>query len=184
MKYLKKHEDFLKQYETTPRKELAKLFNAKFKTEVSHKALCQKCRKLGLICPNNGRFQKGNIPANKGKKGFMGANKTSFTVGSRPKNSKKVGCIVSRKDINGSLYMHIKIAEPSKWQMLHVYIYEQKHGKIPKISFFAILHASNVELDAFWAERARRQKTGRNKTAAAGRHEKDLQKRKKPAAES
>jgi hypothetical protein len=56
--------------------------------------------------------------------------------------------------------------------------------KISRNSLFAILHASNVEPDAFWVERARRQKTGRNKTAAAGRHEKDLQKRKKPAAES
>jgi hypothetical protein len=28
--------------------------------------------------------------------------------------------------------MRIKIAEPNKWQMLHVYIYEHKHGKIPK----------------------------------------------------
>jgi hypothetical protein len=59
-----------------------------------------------------------------------------------------------------------------------------KHGKIPKISFFAILHASNIEPDVFWAERERRQKTGQNKTAAAGRREKELQKRKKSAAES
>ncbi len=28
--------------------------------------------------------------------------------------------------------MHIKVAEPNKWQMIHVYIWEQKHGKIPK----------------------------------------------------
>jgi len=59
-----------------------------------------------------------------------------------------------------------------------------KHWKFPEISFFVILHASNVEPNAFLAERARRQKTGRNKTAAAGRQEKELQKRKKPAAES
>jgi len=132
MKYLKEHEDFLKQHETTPRKELAELFNAKFQTELKHKAIGQKCIKLGLVCPNNGCFIKGNIPFNKGVKGLMKANKTSFTLGNRPMNTKKVGSIVTRKDKNGSLYMHIKVAEPSKWQMLHVYIWEQRHGKVPK----------------------------------------------------
>jgi hypothetical protein len=56
--------------------------------------------------------------------------------------------------------------------------------KNSKNFLFAMVHASNVEPDVFWAERARRQKTGRNKTAAAGRLEKELQKRKNPAAES
>jgi len=132
MKYLKKHEIFLKKHGETPRKELTELFNNKFKEEVSIKALSQKCIKLGLICPNNGQFKKGNIPANKGTKGLKGANKTSFKKGNTPGNAKKVGSIVTRKDKNGSLYMRIKIAEPNKWQMLHVYIYEHKYGKIPK----------------------------------------------------
>lgn len=132
MKYLKEHEDFLRKHEATPRKELTELFNDKFKTEVSHKALGQKCIKLGLICPNNGRFKKGSIPINKGKKGLTKANITSFSPGNRPMQTKKVGSISTRKDKNGNLYMHIKIAEPNKWQMLHVYIYEHKHGKIPK----------------------------------------------------
>ena len=132
MKYLKKHEDFLRKHEATPRKKLTELFNAKFKTQVSNNGLEQKCRKIGLVCPNNGCFKKGNIPANKGKKGLMKANKTSFSFGNRPTNAKKVGSIVTRKDKNGSLYMRIKIEEPNIWQMLHVYIYEHKHGKIPK----------------------------------------------------
>lgn len=132
MKYLKEHEDFLKKHEKTPRKKLTKLFNAKFKTQISSNGLEQKCRKLGLVCPNSGCFKKGDIPANKGKKGLTGANKTSFAPGNVPSNTKKAGSISTRKDKNGSLYMHIKIEEPNKWKMLHVYIWEQKHGKIPK----------------------------------------------------
>lgn len=132
MKYSKEHEDFLRKHEITPRKELAALFNDKFITKVSHKALSQKCINLGLICPNNGCFKKGSIPVNKGTKGLTRVNKTSFIVGNKPKNAKKVGSIVTRKDKNGSLYMRIKIAEPNEWQMLQVYIYEHKHGKIPK----------------------------------------------------
>jgi hypothetical protein len=132
MNYLKEHEDFLRKHETTPRQELAELFNAKFKTEVSHKGLSQKCVKLGLSCPNTGVFKKGSIPANKGTKGLMKGNKTSFGPGNRPTQTKKVGTVSTRRDKNGSLYMHIKIAEPNKWQMLHVYIWECKHGKVPK----------------------------------------------------
>lgn len=132
MKYLKEHEEFLKKHESTPRKELAKLFNAKFRAKVSINGIGQKCRKMGLVCPNNGCFKKGSIPANKGTKGLTKANRTSFKPGDIPLNTKKVGTISTRKDKNGSLYMHIKITEPSKWQMLHVYIWEHKHGKIPK----------------------------------------------------
>ena len=132
MTYLKIHEDFLKKHEVTPRKKLAELFNDKFKTEVSVKNLSQKCRKLGLVCPNNGCFKKGSIPANKGKKGLTGANKTSFAKGNVPPSTRKVGTISTRKDKNERPYMHIKVAEPNKWQMLHVYIWENKHGKIPK----------------------------------------------------
>ena len=132
MKYLKEHEDFLRKHESTPRKELTKIFNAKFKTEVSSNGLEQKCRKIGLVCPNNGCFKKGSIPANKGTKGLTKRNKTSFDFGNRPMNAKKVGSVVTRKNKNGSSYMCIKIEEPNKWQMLHVYIYEHKHGKVPK----------------------------------------------------
>lgn len=132
MKYLEIHEEFLRKHETTPRKKLTKLFNAKFKTEVGIGGLSQKCRKLGLVCPNNGCFKKGSIPPNKGTKGLMKRNKTSFSPGNRPMQTKKVGSISTRKDKNGYLYMHIKTAEPNKWQMLHVYIWEHKYGKIPK----------------------------------------------------
>ncbi len=149
MKYLKEHEDFLKKHETTPRKKLAELFNTKFKKEISIKGLGQKCIKIGLVCPNNGCFKKGSIPANKGTKGLMKANKTSFSSGNKPMNSKRVGSVVTRKDKNGNLYMRIKIAEPNKWQMLHVYIYENKHGKIPKgyCVIFKDKNTLNLRLD-------------------------------------
>jgi hypothetical protein len=133
MKYLKEHEDFLRKHETTPRKELTKLFNDKFKTEVTHKALGQKCINIGLSCPNNGCFKKGSIPVNKGTKGLTKRNKTSFGFGNRPMNAKKVGSVVTRKDKNGSLYMRIKIAEPNKWQMLHELArLNQKYAHIDK----------------------------------------------------
>ena len=79
----------------------------------------------------------------------MKRNKTSFGSGNRPINTKKVGSISTRKDKNGSLYMHIKIAEPSKWQMLHVYIWEHKYGEIPKghCVIFKDKNTLNTKLD-------------------------------------
>ena len=62
----------------------------------------------------------------------MKANRTSFRPGNKPMQTKKVGSISKREDSKGNVYMHIKIAEPNKWQMLHAYIWEHKHGEIPK----------------------------------------------------
>ena len=131
MKYTKEHLDFLRKHEMMSRKELAKIFNSTFCTSASRKAIAQRCRKLGLVCPYDGRFKKGCIPANKGTKGLKGANKTSFKPGNIPSNVKVIGSISYREDKNSYTYMHIKIAEPNRWQMLHVYIWEQKHGKVP-----------------------------------------------------
>lgn len=123
---------FLKEHETVPRKELTELFNAEFGTQRTHKAIEGKCKVLGLKTGRNGCFQKGSTPCNKGTKGLMKVNKTSFKKGEIPHNTKGVGSISKRKDKNGHTYMLIKIDEPNKWQMLHAYIWEHKHGKIPK----------------------------------------------------
>ena len=132
MEYSKIHIAFLKKHETTPRKELTALFNTEFGTNQTDKAIKSKCKTLGLRCGRDGCFPKGNVPFNKGTKGLTGANKTSFKRGGTPPNKKGVGSITKRKDKNGYTYQHIKIAEPNQWQMLHVYIWEQKHGKIPE----------------------------------------------------
>ncbi len=149
MKYLEIHEDFLETHEATPRKELTRLFNNRFGTNVPYKALSQKCRKIGLVCPNNGCFSRGHTPANKGTKGIMKSNKTSFQKGNTPLNIKKVGIISTIRDKNGYMYMYIKIAEPNKWQKLHLYIWEQKHGKIPKgyCVIFKDKNTLNMSLD-------------------------------------
>lgn len=75
------------------------------------------------------RFAKGNRPWNKGKKGYMGANRTSFKKGQLPHNTAKVG---DTAPIKGG-YLKIKIANPNKWQLLTHYVWEQHHGsRVPK----------------------------------------------------
>lgn len=89
--------------------------------------------KSGIDC----RFKKGNIPANKGKKGSMSPEQykkcqaTMFKKGNIPPNRREIGS--ERIDKNG--YVEIKIQDGNlnkNWIKKHRYIYEQANGKIPK----------------------------------------------------
>jgi len=87
----------------------------------------------------NFRFKKGHIPANKGKKLHEYMNpetvekvkKTCFKNGHLPKNTKEDGAISIRKDRAGRYYQFIRLSL-SKWVHLHVHLYREKYGNIPK----------------------------------------------------
>ena len=81
-----------------------------------------------------GRFKKGNKPWNKGVKGAMKTNKTSFKKGNMPATIKPVGTIVLRSNIRrkNENYYYIKVANPNKWELLHRHIWEKEKGEIPK----------------------------------------------------
>ena len=73
------------------------------------------------------RFQKGQTPWNKGVKGYMGANVTSFKKGIIPHNTRKEG--ETRTDKEG--YVLVKVGN-SKWIRKHRVIWEEANGEIPK----------------------------------------------------
>ena len=115
-------------------KELTKMINEKFNLDiqVSQKKFWKRNRRLssGL----DGRYQKGHIPANKGKHhaitGRMG--ETIFKAGHRPKNWVPVGTIRGKTD--GYLYKKVKNDGPvqERWKSLHRIIWEEAKGPIPK----------------------------------------------------
>lgn len=78
------------------------------------------------------RFQKGIIPANKGKKMdpavYAKCSRTMFKKGQIPTNHRPVGS--ERVNVDG--YIEIKVAEPNKWKLKHRVIWEQNNGPIPK----------------------------------------------------
>lgn len=90
--------------------------------------------KLGTICPEAiaHRFQKGLIPANKGKKMspevYAKAAPTMFKKGQIPHNYKEVGTEI----INADGYVQVKVADPNVWKLKHRLIWEQAHGEIPE----------------------------------------------------
>ena len=67
-------------------KEIVEIFNKKYDLEMTVKKLSSLLGRKKIKTGTTGCFRKGFIPWNKGKKGYMGANKTSFKKGNKPKN--------------------------------------------------------------------------------------------------
>lgn len=81
--------------------------------------------------PKTGRFQKGHIPHNTGKRYNMRNNGT-FDKGHLPHNTKTDGHISIRTDNKTKKqYQYIRIAL-GKWLPLHIHIWQQQHGSIPQ----------------------------------------------------
>lgn len=77
---------------------------------------------------HGGRFPKGHIPQNKGKKMspevYEKSKRTMFHKGHTPVNHRPVGS--ERINVDG--YTEIKVAEPSKWRLKQRVIYEEHYG--------------------------------------------------------
>lgn len=127
-KYTKTQFGFLKKYHKLPRQELTNMFNDKFNLNISKKAIAGVCKRKGwLRDKEHWHYQKGNIPQNKGTKGLMKANCTSFKQGNISHNKRAIGSERVTKDG----YIEIKVGEPNKWKLKHIYLWEYKNGKLP-----------------------------------------------------
>lgn len=135
------NEFLLANYQGKYSKELAEMFNKKFKTDVSPKQIKNFRRNHSLNCGLTGRFQKNHVPFNKGTKGIMKSNKTSFKKGNIPKNYKPIGS--ERINIYG--YVEVKIADPNKWETKNRFIYKKYKGDIPK--GFKVIYADGNKLN-------------------------------------
>lgn len=131
--------------------EITEMVNKRFNLElkVSQIETCKRNHKIrsGI----DSRFQKGMIPANKGKKGSMSPEQyekckaTMFKKGQAPQNHKPVGS--ERIDREG--YVLVKVAEPNKWRPKHRVLWEKVNGPIPEKHrlIFADGNRQNIALD-------------------------------------
>lgn len=120
---------FLKRNRKLPQRRLWELFNEKYHTDISLKAICAKRKYMGLKTGRTGCFKKGSISWNKGKKLKWVPNSGNFQKGNIPLNHMPVG---SETLTTGDEYVNVKIAEPNRWRMKHVLVWERYRGKIPK----------------------------------------------------
>ena len=119
-------------------KELTNRYNKKFNMNLTESAIANRKNKLKLRSGiSGGQFEKGHIPANKGKKGYMSQEQyekckiTMFKKGNVPPNRREIGS--QRIDKDGYVLVIILDGYLNKnWVLKHRLIYEQIHGKIPK----------------------------------------------------
>lgn len=150
------HQFIIDNVEGITLKELTKRFNEKFNLNVTENTIANRKNILGLRSGIvGGQFQKGHIPANKGKKGYMTPEQyekckaTMFKKGNIPANHRPIGSErIDKRD--GSILVKVKDGQLQKnWMSKSRYIYEQAHGKIPaghKVIFADGDH-SNFDLD-------------------------------------
>ena len=152
---MKKYTDEMIEFlrEVTPGKtykEITELFNNKFNLDTTVGTMKGLLSRKKIHTGTLGQFKKGSIPWNKGKKGYMGANRTSFKKGNKPKNWKPIGS----ERINAEGYTLIKISNEGgmwkRWALKHRIVWEQHHKKkIPKgsVIIFADDDRSNLNVD-------------------------------------
>ena len=134
-------------------KEIQELMKNKFNLEFTMNQIKGAICRYKLNTGFTGRFQKGDIPFNKGKsqKDYMSAEsiektkKTRFKKGQSPINCRPVGS----ERITNDGYIEIKIAEPNVWKLKHLVVWEKENGPIPKghALVFADGDKTNISLD-------------------------------------
>lgn len=126
---------------------MADLLNKRFGTKYTKGQMKAIYSRFKLNSGRTGRFRKGNVPVNKGKKGYSypGMVATQFKPGNIPRNWWPVGTERLRADG----YVWEKVAEPNKWRQKHVLIWEAEHGPRPKnyVIIFADSNRFNFEPD-------------------------------------
>jgi len=138
--------DYLR--EITPgrsNKEITKMFNKKFNLNKTENAIRAVRIRNGIKTGLDGRFKKGQTPWNKGLKGYMGPNKTSFKKGEVPANYRPIGS--ERVSMDG--YTEVKIKDPNVWELKHRLIWEKHHGPIPDghVVIFGDGDKTNFDID-------------------------------------
>lgn len=111
-------------------REIQKAFTEKFGWEISLGQVNSYIGNHHLNTGRTGRFQKGQEPPNKGKKGICaaGCEKTWFKKGHIPANYRPVGS----ERVNKDGYIEVKVADPNKWRLKHRVVWEAVNGKISK----------------------------------------------------
>ena len=108
--------------------DIHRLFNEKFNLSLTEYQVTGTLRRYGLRNKRDVHFKKGQIPPNKGVKGYNAGNPTRFRKGHTPKNHRQVGA--EKLDVDG--YLRVKTAEPKTWRLKHHVIWESINGQIPE----------------------------------------------------
>lgn len=131
---------------------MAEKVNERFGTTYKAKQLNAYYKNHGLNSGLDGRFQKGCIPPNKGKKGMPmhpNAVATQFKPGHTPANKVPIGTVLEK----GDGYLWRKIGEGCRdWKQEHILRWEEANGPLPEGGIITFLDGDrhNVDLSNLW----------------------------------
>ena len=111
-------------------KEITELVNTICETNYTPDQIHDLRVRMGIKSGLTGRFEKGHVSHNKGKKGLhiTGCEKTWFKKGHRPVNKVEIGA----EAITTNGYIKVKVAEPNKWRFKSTILWEYYNGPIPE----------------------------------------------------
>jgi hypothetical protein len=124
----------------TEEKEMARnslydLYDREFGFAISAKAMGGVLKNHGLKNGRDGRFRPGQVPPNKGRKGYCspGSEKGWFEPGNMPFNTMPLGS----ERVNAYGYVEVKYSEKSgppknRWKGKHVLAWEKANGPVPE----------------------------------------------------
>lgn len=133
-------------------KEIADAVNEGFGLDLEAEQIKNFLQRHHIKTGLSGRFEKGHIPANKGKRmpesAYKKCSATMFQKGSTPKNHKPVGTISIRRYYKrGTQCVYEKVAEPNVWRMKHVLEWEKSYGKVPKDKIITFADGNPLNTD-------------------------------------
>ena len=123
--------------------EMTALLNGRFGRSYTVDQIKSMRNRMHLDSGLTGRFEKGHVSHNKGKKGWWpaGCEKGWFKKGQRSWNKCRVG--TERWTTDG--YLKVKVAQPNVWEFKHILTWERHRGPVPEgcmISFKDGNHAN------------------------------------------
>lgn len=111
--------------------EMTGILHQKFGTEYKQTQVAAFYKNHRLDSGLTGRYEKGNVPPNKGKTGicYSGSEKGHFQKGHRPYNTTPIGTIRKKSD---GFYWE-KMGEGARdWKQLHILLWERDGREIPQ----------------------------------------------------
>lgn len=119
----------VEQYRKLPINALTQAFNNKFNTQKTVEQIRAFTRNHGIKSGRSGHFSKGQVPHNKGVKGWQAggrAHETQFKKGCIPIGYRPLGS--ERINVDG--YVEVKTAEPNVWELKQRVVYKREVGPI------------------------------------------------------
>lgn len=145
-KVFPKHvKDYIQEnYKGVGPSEMTKTLNEKFGTEYRRGQIKSYYKNNKLNSGLTGRFEKGNVPPNKGRKGWYppGCEKGWF-----PKGHVSIQYPVGTERLRSDGYVWVKIAEPNKWDVKQRVVWEKHNGTIPDGAVITFLDGDRTNAD-------------------------------------